>query len=120
MSAVRPLLEALTHSYDSRKATNMKTIALLALLGIVTPAYAQTEVDLQTRAREIHETIVSGLESSHGDSKGKTWFESALTLEADWIVQSPSHQEYFSERSELPRSVDCKAGSAFCEETFQR
>ncbi|HET9240699.1 MAG TPA: hypothetical protein VFO10_25775 [Oligoflexus sp.] len=43
-----------------------------------------------------------------------------MTLDADWIVQSPSHQEYFSERSELPRSADCAKGSPLCDETFQR
>lgn len=91
----------------------MKTFILLALMGMVAPAYAD-------RAHEIHADIISGLKSAHADSEGRTWFESTLTLDADWIVQSPGHQEYFSERSELPKSVDCTAGSALCDETFQR
>lgn len=98
----------------------MKKIALLALFGIVTTSYAQTEGDRQDRAREIHQSIVAGLESQHADAEGNTWFESALNLEADWIVQSPNFQEYYSERSELPRSVDCKVGSELCDDTFQR
>jgi hypothetical protein len=98
----------------------MKMIALLVAFGIVVPAYAQSEGDRQDRARDIHQAIISGLESRHADAEGQTWFESPLNLEADWIVQSPSFQEYFLDRAELPRSVDCKAGSALCDATFQR
>jgi hypothetical protein len=98
----------------------MKMFAVLAAFGIVANAYAQSEGDQQDRAREIHQSIVSELESRHADAEGRTWFESPINLEADWIVQSPSFQEYFSDRADLPRSVDCSTGSALCDETFQR
>lgn len=94
----------------------MKMIVLVTALGIVGSAYAQSEGDRQDRARAIHQAIVSGLESRHAEAEGQTWFESPLNLEADWIVQSPS----FADRTELPRSVECKDGSALCDATFQR
>ncbi len=68
----------------------------------------------------LHDQIAQDLRvSALSGTEGSVWFESAMTLKPDFIIQSPDGY-WGRPGSTLPKDLDCKAGEANCDAEFTR
>lgn len=78
-----------------------------------------SEAASMDRAEEIHKQVFNMLDQKFPKDKGTVWSWGTMSLEPDWIIQSPENLWGVNADS-LAKELDCKPSDPLCDKNFRR
>lgn len=71
------------------------------------------------RSDELHDAIVADLRKSNSKSENTIWFSSTMTMDPDWLIQSPDGY-WGRDPQTLPKNLACEPTEKGCDPQFKR